>query len=159
MTMKHGALNIPVCATLLLSLVSCANIPTSAPIAPTVTLQSVKPLSLSFSKQKLAFQLEVNNPNAYDLPIQRLTFVANLENKEVAQGTSREQVTLPANGKATIEIIVNARIQRILGEILSLSTKPPQDLNYDLKGFVKLANWPLKIPFNTDGQIKGSKIR
>ncbi|MFT6301765.1 MAG: LEA14-like dessication related protein [Pseudomonadales bacterium] len=142
-----------------MGLASCANIPSSAPIAPTVTLKSVKPLKLGFSKQELAFQLEVNNPNPYDLPIQTLSFVANLENKEVAQGISNEPVTLPANGNAVVEIIVTARFQRILGQFLSLNSKNTGNVKYDVKGFVKLTNWPLKIPFNTEGKVSSKPIQ
>jgi LEA14-like dessication related protein len=145
--------------SLLLSLASCASIPTSPPIAPTVALKSVKPLKLSLTRQELAFQLEVSNPNPYDLPIQTLSFIARLENQEVAQGISQERVILPANGKTVMEIIVSAKIQRILGQILSLNSKNTNDMKYDVKGFIKLANWPLKIPFNADGKVSSNQIK
>lgn len=151
MNVKLGA--AIVCIVVTLSLAACASIPTSVPIAPTVILKSVKPLKLGLTKQELAFFLEVSNPNSFELPIQNLSFIANLEGKEVAKGISNDRVTLPANGKAVLEIIVNARIQRILGQILSLNSKSDNELNYDVSGFVKLANWPLKIPFNADGQV------
>jgi len=144
------------CLIMVLSLISCATIPTSTPIAPTVALKSVKPIKLGLTKQELAFQLEITNPNPYALPVQTVSFIANLENEEVAQAISNERVTLPANGTEVLEIIVNARIQRILGQILSLNSNIANDLKYDVKGFVKLANWPLRIPFSTDGSI-GSK--
>ncbi|MFT6640462.1 MAG: LEA14-like dessication related protein [Gammaproteobacteria bacterium] len=159
MTMKGRILSIIVSMMLTLGLSACASIPTSPPIAPTVTLKSVKPLKLSLTKQELAFQLEVSNPNSYDLPIQTLSFIARLENKEVAQGISSEQVTLPANGKAVMVIIVSTRIQRIFGQILSLNSKNNSDLKYVVKGFVKLANWPLKIPFNTDGKVGNKQLQ
>lgn len=159
MNMKARLTSIVVCVILLLGLASCASIPTSAPIAPTVALKSVKPLKLSFSRQELAFQLEVSNPNPYDLPIQTLSFIANLEDKEVAQGISNERVTLPANGKAIVEIIVSTRIQQILGQILSLNSKNTSEMKYDVKGFVKLSNWPLKIPFTTDGKVGGNQVQ
>lgn len=148
--------SVCICVLLTLGLSACASIPTSAPIAPTVSLKSVKPLKLGLTKQELAFLLEISNPNSYDLPIQNLSFVAKLADKEVAQGISNEQVTLPANGKAVLEIIVNTRIQKILGQLLSLSSRSSDELKYNVKGFVKLANWPLKIPFATDGTV-GSK--
>ena len=148
--------SVCICVLLNLGLSACASIPTSAPIAPTVSLKSVKPLKLGLTKQELAFLLEISNPNSYDLPIQNLSFVAKLADKEVAQGISNEQVTLPANGKAVLEIIVNTRIQKILGQLLSLSSRSSDELKYNVKGFVKLANWPLKIPFATDGTV-GSK--
>ncbi|MDB4222491.1 LEA type 2 family protein [Granulosicoccus sp.] len=157
MTINARLISVAACLLLLQGLASCATIPTSAPIAPTVILKSVKPLKIGLTKQELAFQLEITNPNSYDLPIQSLSFVAKLENKEVAQGISNERVTLPANGKAVLEIIVSARIQRILGQLLSLNSKKTNDLKYDVKGFVKLSNWPIKIPFTTDGNVSSKQ--
>lgn len=153
MTMEVRSIRFVTYVVLLLSLTACASIPTSKPVAPTVVLKSVKPLKLGFTKQELAFELELSNPNAFDLPIQTLSFIAQLGDKKVADGTSYEPVTVPANGKAFLEIIVSARIQRILGQMLSLNLDNGRDLKYDVKGFVKLANWPLKIPFKTDGNV------
>jgi hypothetical protein len=113
--MKGRILSIIVSMMLTLGLSACASIPTSPPIAPTVTLKSVKPLKLSLTKQELAFQLEVSNPNSYD--------------------------------------------QLIFGQILSLNSKNNSDLKYVVKGFVKLANWPLKIPFNTDGKVGNKQLQ
>jgi LEA14-like dessication related protein len=157
--MKAKLIGVAACVIFLMSLASCAGIPTSAPIAPTVVVKSVKPLKLSFTKQTLAFQLEVSNPNPYDLPIQTLSFIAKLEDKQVAQGISSEQVTLPANGNAIVEVIVTAQIQRILGQLLSPNSKNTNDMNYDVTGFLKLANWPLKIPFNADGKVGSNQVQ
>jgi LEA14-like dessication related protein len=152
-------LSIIASLALLISLASCSTIPTSAPIAPTVSLKSVKPIKLGLTRQELAFQLEVTNPNPYDLPVQTLSFIAKLADKEIAQGISNERVTLPANGTAVLEVIVSAKIQRILGQLLSLNSKDSDDLEYDVKGFVKLSNWPLRIPFNADGKVGSKQIQ
>ena len=136
-----------------LAIAACSTIPTSAPVAPTVKLLSVTPVKLGLRKQELAFQLEVSNPNAYDLPLQSLSFIAELEGSEVAQGISNDAVTLPANAKATVEVIVSTRLNRILGQILQLAGSNSSSVNYDVNGFVKLSNWPLNIPFSVDGEL------
>jgi len=94
-------------AAVLISLTACSTIPTSKPESPTVKLLSVKPVKLGLKSQDLAFELEVTNPNAYALPLQALSFIAAIEGKEIARGFTGDRVTLPANGNAVIEILVN----------------------------------------------------
>jgi len=137
-----------------LSFSACSNIPTSTPIAPTVKLKSVDPVKLGFREQELAFLLDVNNPNSYDLSIQSLSFIAKLEDNEVARGLSTDRVTLPALGNTVVEIIVSTRIDRVLARLLLLANPEKDSVNYDISGFVKLTNWPLRIPFNVVGDVK-----
>ena len=136
-----------------LTLSACATIPTSPPIAPTVKLKSVEPVKIGFSQQDLAFLLDVNNPNDYDLALQSLSFIAKLEGNEVARGISSEKVTLPALGNALLEVVISTRIDRLMGRLLLLADSDKESVNYDVSGFVKLTNWPLKIPFNVEGTV------
>lgn len=132
---------------------ACSSIPSTPPIAPTVELDSVKPVKIGLRKQELSFKLNINNPNPYDLPLQSLSFIAEIEGSEVAQGISNEPVTLPANSDALVEVIVSTRLNRLLAQIFQLAGSDNNTVNYDVNGFVKLANWPLKIPFSVDGDL------
>lgn len=132
---------------------ACSSIPSTPPIAPTVELDSVKPVKIGLRKQELSFKLNINNPNPYDLPLQSLSFIAEIEGSEVAQGISNEPVTLPANSDALVEVIVSTRLNRLLAQIFQLAGSDNTTVNYDVNGFVKLANWPLKIPFSVDGDL------
>lgn len=134
-------------------LMSCSTLPTSKPIAPSVKLLSVKPLKIGLKKQELGFELELSNPNSYDLAVQSLDFIASLDKKELAQGVSNERVTLPAEGDAILNVVVSTRISRVLGQLLLLASDSENPISYDIKGYVKLANWPIRIPFNVDGQL------
>lgn len=140
-------------AAILFSLTACSTIPTTKPEPPTVKLLSVKPVKLGLKSQELAFELEVTNPNAYPLPLQALSFIAALEDEEVARGFTGDRVTLPANGNAVIEISVNTSISKVFGQLLSLANSARESVDYDVSGFVKLANWPLRIPFGVDGNL------
>jgi len=135
------------------TIAACNSIPSTPPIAPTVELESVEPVKLGLRKQELLFQLNINNPNPYDLPLQSLSFIAEIEGSEVAQGISNEPVTLPANSNAMVGVVVSTRLNRILAQVFQLAGSDTQTVNYDVNGFVKLSNWPLKIPFSVNGDL------
>lgn len=132
---------------------ACSTLPTSKPVAPKVKILSVKPHKLGFSEQELAFQLQLDNPNTYDIALQSLTFIAKLDGQELAQGATNDPVTLPAQATAEMQVIVSTKIGRVLGQLLQIVGAAQNNVDYDIKGFVKLANWPVKIPFNVDGQL------
>ena len=132
---------------------ACSTFPTSKPVAPDVKILSVEPHKLSFTEQELALQLQLDNPNTYDIALQSLTFIAKLDGQELAQGASNDPVTLPAQATAKMEVIVSTKISRVLGQLAQIASAAQDNVNYDIKGFVKLANWPVKIPFNVDGQL------
>lgn len=136
-----------------ITIAACSSIPSTPPVAPTVELESVKPVKLGLRKQELLFQLNINNPNPYDLPLQSLSFIAEIEGSEVAQGISNEPVTLPAESNAMVDVVVSTRLNRILAQVFHLAGSNADTVNYDVNGFVKLSNWPLKIPFSVNGDL------
>lgn len=152
MRYSFGAICLLTVTCLLLS--ACNTMLTSRPIPPTVEITSVKAEKIGLIKQDLLFQLMVSNPNDYDLPVQSLTFVAAVDGVEMAQGMSTERVLIPANNKARLDIQVSARMNKLLGQVLLASSKDRDDLAYDVRGFVKLSNWPISIPFNVDGAVE-----
>ena len=141
---------------ILITLTGCASIPTSKPEAPKVTVASVRPLNLSLTRQKLAFRLRVQNPNNFDLPLQQMNFIAKFAGQEIAEGSSDERVTIPANGEAILEVSVTAKIAEMLNQFRAMIDSDTLELDYGVTGTVKLANWPARIPFNVDGVLDKS---
>jgi len=118
-----------------------------------LALISVRPLNLSLSNQKLAFKLRVKNPNSYDLPMQSLKFTARFAGQDIAEGASDKAVTLPAKGEAVMEVSVNAGINRVLERFRNMISSGTIELDYGVKGNIKLANWPTRIPFDVEGEL------
>ncbi|MFK7852465.1 MAG: LEA type 2 family protein [Granulosicoccus sp.] len=143
-----------VLALLTIGLAACSSIPTHKPIAPTVEIESIKPIKLRLNRQDLAFKLKVSNPNEYDLPLQSLSFIASVDGSQIAAGNSDERITIPAQQDAIVEVMVSTRINKLLGQLLLFSTSDQQEVDYQVEGFVKLANWPARIPFNMDGALE-----
>lgn len=138
-----------------LSVVSgCAAVDRVKPESPRVTVAGVKPLNLSLTHQRLAFRLRVENPNDFELPLRELDFTARVAGDKVASGRSDERVTIPANGEGFVTVNVTAGMSRIVGRIRQMLGDQTLELDYDVAGFVRLDNWPAKIPFDVDGVIE-----
>lgn len=140
--------------TIMVTLAGCKSVPTHKPIAPKVSIAAVKPLNLSLSGQRINFTLRVSNPNSYDLPLRSLDFIASFAGDDIAKGVSDEAVTIPAKGEALVDIEVLAGLGKLLGQIKSMAKTKEFDLNYGVKGSVKLDNWPARIPFDVTGVLE-----
>lgn len=137
---------------------ACSSIPSVRPESPTVRVTAVTPVNLSLTDTKLNFSLLVSNPNDFNLPVRNLDFDAFFAGKKIAHGVSNEAVTIPANGEAMLEIGVKAGLSKILKHVKTMFAEQDFNLNYGVKGKVKLANWPTRIPFNVEGELDQASL-
>ena len=155
---------VPVVVACVLLLAGCSTIEQAKPKAPEVSIASVRPMNFSLSGQKLNFTLRVKNPNSFDLPVQSLDFVASLAGKKIAEGINDSSVTIPANQEAMMDVTVVAGLSLLIDKFksaaASLGSDEDVDLGYGITGTVKLANWPVKIPFDVEGDLteKASEV-
>ena len=143
----------------LFSLLSaCASLPKPKLISPKVTVESVRPVSLSLTSQTIGLTLRVANPNSIALPMKSLSFNARFSGEKFAQGQSVEKVTIPAKGDALLEVEVTAGLVRLANQLKAMLDSENAELNYDVTGFVTLSNWPKPIPFNVEGEIEDPRV-
>ena len=78
----------------------------SKPLKPTIELIDVRPLNVSLTEQKLRFTLKVTNPNSFELPVESIDFIARFNGSDIANGKSKQAVSIPANsdGKLTLDV-------------------------------------------------------
>jgi len=145
-------------AIVISSQIACSAIPLPKPQSPNVTVAAVRPGDFSLTSQTIGLTLKVENPNGFDLPMQSLTFNANFAGKRFAQGNSIDEVLIPANGEALLEVEVKTGLGQLATQLRSMLATPNAELNYDVTGLVKLANWPKAIPFNVEGEIEDPRI-
>ena len=157
--MQHRSVTAPLAIMLCLLLSACTTMLTSRPLAPKVAVDSVKAEKIGLTRQNLLFQLAVSNPNSFDLPLQAINFIAAVDGVELAQGLSTERVTIPANGKAMLEVHVSTSVNKLLGRLLLAANQNRKNIAYDVRGFVKLSNWPARIPFNVDGALQNPALQ
>ena len=131
---------------------ACSSIPKKAQ-KPTVELVSVVPLNISLSEQKLRFELNVANPNSFELPVESVNFIARFNKTDIASGKSKQSTVIPANGEALLTLDVTAGIDRLASTLQTLLQGQSLDLNYELNGSVQIENWTTPIPFNVTGTM------
>lgn len=148
---------LAVIASMIVLLSGCATLKQTKPDAPEVSIASVRPMNFSLTEQKLNFRLRVKNPNSFDLPVQSLEFVALLGGKKIAEGESDTAVTIPANQEAMMDVTVVAGLEYLIEKFksaaVSIASDEGVDLGYGITGTVKLSNWPVKIPFDVEGDL------
>ena len=142
-------------AVILIVLVTaaCSSIPTSKPLPPKVEVADLQLVKLGLLSQELAFTLDVFNPNNFDLPVNTLNFVASMAEQTIAEGLSNTPVLLTANTHTTVVINVTTRANKLLSKLVDSAFSTDRVLDYNVTGFVKLDNWPARIPFNVDKQL------
>lgn len=139
-------------AALCLMVGACSSIPKKA-VKPQIELVSVIPLNISLSEQKLRFNLNVVNPNDFELPVESVDFIARFNNTDIASGKSNQSAVIPPNGEASLALDVTAGIDRLASTLQTLLQGDQLNLNYELKGSVKIENWATPIPFNVIGEL------
>lgn len=146
--LKFGFVLIVLCSVLN----ACTSLPKKA-VKPTVELVSVIPLNISLSDQKLRFELNITNPNDFELPVEAVDFIARFNNTNIASGKSKQSTRIPANGSGLLILDVTAGIDRLASTLQTLLLGEQLDLQYELSGSVQIENWSTAVPFNVTGEL------
>ncbi|MEE9345126.1 MAG: LEA type 2 family protein [Methylococcales bacterium] len=145
----------------LLSLPACSSL-TSRIETPTITLAGIEPLNMTLFEQTYILKLRVQNPNDFDLPLEAMHYVLELNGSRFANGVSRQRVTIPAYDSAIIETEVISSLVSLFGQIQGFALKGTGNMQYRLVGDVNVGDWGTKIPFEYDGELNlnpGSQSR
>jgi len=58
-----------------------------------------------------------------------------------------------------MEVSVNAGISRVLERFRNMISEGTIELDYGVKGNIKLANWPTRIPFDVEGELNEEDLQ
>ncbi len=120
---------------------------------PRITLAGIEPLSMNLFEQTYKLKLRVQNPNDFDLPLEAMNYVLELNGSKFANGVSRQQVTIPAYDSAIVETEVISNLASLFSQIQDFAVKGTGNLQYRLLGDVNVGNWDSRIPFEYDGEL------
>jgi len=140
-----------VLALSLLTLSACSNLRSIEP--PTITLAGIEPLNMTLFEQTYMLKLRVQNPNDFDLPLEAMNYVLELNGSRFANGVSRKSVTIPAYDSAIIETEVISSLVSLFGQLQDFALKGAGSMQYRLLGDVNVGNWDTRIPFEYDGEL------
>jgi len=107
------------------------------PKVPQVAMKGVKIKNLSFTTAEVIAQVEVTNPNNFDLALSQLNYQLDINQQQWGQGNIAQTSTVAKKGKAVIEIPIKLDILSV-GQSAYKALVNKSALNYQLKGNVVL---------------------
>jgi len=132
----------------LLSLLAACTVLGPLREAPQVTLAGLSLTDADLFVQHWRLRLLVRNPNAVDLPVDRLDFTIEVNGEALADGRSEQAVTVPAGGDAVVEVAATST----LGGLARLLRGQRQGLDYRIRGTLDAGAYG-RFPFDRRGRI------
>jgi LEA14-like dessication related protein len=124
--------------------------------SPTVELTGVKVVGLGFNSQTFLLSFDVNNPNAFALPIDAVSYGVKLDGQRFASGATDSEFSVPAGGNTQFAISVELDLLQTAPQLLSIVRQGVRgDIGYELDGKLSVGI-PLTPPvaFSNSGTIR-----
>lgn len=124
---------------------------------PDVKLGSLKLKNVSFSGADLELKLNVDNPNNFNLLMNKLDYNFSINGTTWAQGLTQNAMNIKEKGESAITIPVSLSFSK-MGRTIYNVIMGNEKLNYDLKGNLDVnSSLPLlgqvNLPIDQSGQI------
>ncbi len=120
---------------------------------PSFALRGITLRPLSFTEMNLLFDLDVQNPNSFDLTFKSLEYTVYLQNEEIGNGRLEKELLIPSSSTTRIQVPVVAGFKNFSGSLKAILTK--EDLPYKIEGkaVVKTAFGSRQFPFSKEGRL------
>ena len=107
------------------------------PKMPVIKVNSVKIKNLSLTAAEVVAQVEIDNPNAFDLAFSDFDYQLDINQQNWGKGSISQRNNIPQKSKGTIEIPVKLNIMS-MGQTAYQLLSNKQQLEYQLKGAMTL---------------------
>ena len=101
-------INLPVIGNYAIPVSKQGELP--VPKTPGIKIKDVKIKNLSFTNAELVAQVEVSNPNDFDLGLSNLNYQLNVNQQNWGQGKINKSSNIPKKGKGIVEIPVKLNL-------------------------------------------------
>lgn len=118
---------------------------------PKVSLADINVLAFGLIEQSYMLTFRVQNPNAFDIPVEGLTYTLSFNEQKFAEGVASPQATIPKYGEALIQTEAVSNLGGLLKQLQSLETG--EGLHYDLTGKIDVGGLRGLVPFEHTGEI------
>lgn len=129
----------------------CSSLPRDI-VAPRVRMIGLSVIDASGAAQRFRVTLQLENRNAFAIPIESLRFSARLAGQGVLMGDSAEPVTLPAQGNETLRVEVRTDLVSSLSSLLAVVRGPEDALPYEINGDLSVSR-SRQFPFSYRGEV------
>jgi len=128
---------------------------------PDIKIGSLDLKKLSLTGAEMALKLDVSNPNAFNVILNKLNYGLKINGQSWAQGVTSQAMTVNEKGKGTLTIPISLNFLQ-MGRTVYGIVSGNEKLNYSLDGNVDLgSSLPLlkqmNLPISTSGAIQISK--
>jgi len=125
------------------------------PKLPSISIKGMKVQNLSFTTANVIAQVEIDNPNAFELALSNLNYQLNINQQEWGQGKVAETRNIPKKGKTVIDIPISLNLLSV-GQTSYKMLLHKADMDYQLKGNVDVDTGvemmkAIKLPLDVQG--------
>jgi LEA14-like dessication related protein len=123
---------------------------------PAVDLKSVEVEKVSFTSQTVLLGFQVENPNAFPLPVRAVKYRIMFDDERFAGGETRASFTVPARGADDFVLSVELDIVNSATEVMSmLKGGMPEHVEYRVDGSLTVdIPFARPLPFSSSGMIQ-----
>ena len=125
------------------------------PKLPKISIKGMNVKSLSFTTANVIAQIEIDNPNAFELALSNLDYQLNINQQEWGHGKIAEKRNIPKKGKTVIDIPLSLNLLSV-GQTSYKMLLHKADMDYQLKGNVDVDTGvemmkAVKLPLDVQG--------
>ena len=120
---------------------------------PSFAVRGITLRPLSFTEMNLLLDLDVQNPNRFDLTFESLEYTVYLKNEEIGNGRLEREILIPSSSTTLIQVPIVAGFKNFSGSLKAILTEG--DLPYKIEGnaIVRTAFGSRQFPFSKEGII------
>ena len=121
---------------------------------PSFTLRGVILNPISFTEMNLLLDLDVQNPNKFDLILTSFEYTVYLKNEQIGNGRLEKELLIPSSSITQIRVPLVAKFKDWSGSLKAIFTG--DDLPYKIEGKadVRTTFGSRNFPFSKEGRIK-----
>jgi len=120
---------------------------------PSFTLRRVSLSPISFTESNLLLDLDVQNPNHYNLTLNSFGCSIYLKNEEIGNGHLEKEILIPSSSTTQIQVPLAVKYKDLSGILKVIFTE--HDLPYKIEGNANVSSVfeSLNFPFSKEGII------
>lgn len=122
--------------------------------SPNVNVQSAQLSRLTPQKLDLNIRFNVENPNTFDIPLQRAVWQIDVFGQRVGDGVAEFTQTIPAQKTAPVSMPLSVSLQAVANQIPALLSRRPIPLRVNVVLTFTSPFGPITTSFVHEEQVK-----
>jgi LEA14-like dessication related protein len=120
---------------------------------PSFAIRGVTLRPVSFTEMNILFDLEVNNPNRFDLTLQSFEYTVYLKNEEIGNGRLGKELLITSSSTTRIQVPVAAQFKDLSRSLKAIVTEGELPYRIEGKASVRTALGSRQFPFSNKGVL------